>query len=34
MFAMATLALTPVLVFFLIFQRRITDGISTTGLKG
>jgi multiple sugar transport system permease protein len=34
MFAMATLALIPVLTFFLIFQRRITDGISTTGLRG
>jgi multiple sugar transport system permease protein len=34
MFAMGTLALTPVLVFFLIFQHRITDGISTTGLRG
>jgi multiple sugar transport system permease protein len=34
MFAMGTLALVPVLAFFLIFQRRITDGISTTGLRG
>jgi multiple sugar transport system permease protein len=34
MFAMATLSLIPVLVFFLVFQRRITEGISTTGLKG
>ncbi len=34
MFAMATLSLVPVLVFFLVFQRRITEGISTTGLKG
>jgi multiple sugar transport system permease protein len=34
MFAMATLALVPVLTFFLIFQRRITEGISTTGLRG
>lgn len=33
MFAMATLALVPVFVFFLVFQRRITEGISTTGLK-
>jgi multiple sugar transport system permease protein len=32
--AMATLALVPVLVFFVVFQRRITDGISTTGLPG
>jgi multiple sugar transport system permease protein len=34
MFAMATLAIVPVVTFFLIFQRRITEGISTTGLKG
>jgi multiple sugar transport system permease protein len=34
MFAMGTLALVPVLTFFLIFQRRITEGISTTGLRG
>jgi multiple sugar transport system permease protein len=34
MLAMATLSLVPVLTFFLFFQRRITDGISTTGLRG
>jgi len=34
MLAMATLSLIPVLAFFLVFQRRITDGISTTGLRG
>jgi multiple sugar transport system permease protein len=34
MFAMATLSILPVLGFFLAFQRRITEGISTTGLKG
>ncbi|SEG95322.1 multiple sugar transport system permease protein [Nonomuraea solani] len=34
MLAMAVLSLIPVLGFFLIFQRRITEGISTTGLKG
>jgi multiple sugar transport system permease protein len=34
MLAMATLSLVPVLAFFLVFQRRITDGISTTGLRG
>jgi multiple sugar transport system permease protein len=34
MLAMATLALVPVLVFFLAFQRRITEGVSTTGLTG
>ena len=34
MFAMATLSLIPVVTFFLVFQKRITEGISTTGLKG
>ncbi|MEV0384700.1 carbohydrate ABC transporter permease [Nonomuraea sp. NPDC050643] len=34
MLAMAVLSLIPILGFFLIFQRRITEGISTTGLKG
>jgi multiple sugar transport system permease protein len=34
MFAMATLSLVPIFAFFLFFQRRITEGISTTGLKG
>jgi multiple sugar transport system permease protein len=34
MLAMATLSLVPVLTFFLVFQRRITEGISTTGLQG
>jgi multiple sugar transport system permease protein len=34
MFAMATLSLVPVVTFFLVFQKRITEGISTTGLKG
>jgi multiple sugar transport system permease protein len=34
MFAMAVLSLVPILVFFLVFQRRITEGISTTGMKG
>ncbi|MEU7835900.1 carbohydrate ABC transporter permease [Nonomuraea sp. NPDC049129] len=34
MLAMAVLSLVPILGFFLIFQRRITEGISTTGLKG
>ena len=33
MFAMSTVALAPVFVFFLVFQRQITEGISTTGLK-
>ncbi|MFI7125812.1 carbohydrate ABC transporter permease [Nonomuraea sp. NPDC050153] len=34
MLAMGVLSLIPILGFFLIFQRRITEGISTTGLKG
>lgn len=34
MFAMATLALIPVTVVFLIFQRRLVEGVATTGLKG
>jgi multiple sugar transport system permease protein len=32
--AMATLSLVPMLAFLLFFQRRITEGISTTGLRG
>lgn len=32
--AMAVLALLPVLIFFIIFQRFIVDGVSTQGLKG
>lgn len=34
MLAMATLSLLPMLLFFLVFQRRITEGIATTGLRG
>ena len=34
MFAMAALSLIPVLLVFFIFQRHISEGISTTGLKG
>ena len=34
MFAMATLALIPTTVVFLIFQRRLVEGVATTGLKG
>jgi multiple sugar transport system permease protein len=33
MFAMATLALVPIFAFFLLFQRLIVEGISTTGIK-
>lgn len=32
--AMAVLALLPVLLFFIIFQRHIVDGVATQGLKG
>lgn len=34
MFAMASLALAPIFVFFLLFQRLIVEGISTTGIRG
>ena len=34
MFAMTTLSLLPVLLVFLFFQRRLVEGIATTGLKG
>lgn len=34
MFAMATLALIPVTVVFVIFQRFIVEGVVTTGIKG
>lgn len=34
MFAMSTLSLLPVLALFLVFQNYITEGISTSGLKG
>ena len=34
MFAMSVLALVPVLLFFLAFQRYLVDGVATSGLKG
>lgn len=34
MFAMSVLALIPVLLFFLVFQRYLVDGVATSGLKG
>jgi multiple sugar transport system permease protein len=34
MFAMSVLALVPVLLFFLVFQRYLVDGVATSGLKG
>ncbi|XNQ43183.1 carbohydrate ABC transporter permease [Georgenia phoenicis] len=32
--AMAVLALVPVLLFFILFQRHIVEGVATQGLKG
>jgi multiple sugar transport system permease protein len=32
--AMAVLALVPVLLFFLVFQRYLVEGVATQGLKG
>jgi multiple sugar transport system permease protein len=32
--AMAVLALVPVLLFFIIFQRHLVEGVATQGLKG
>ncbi|HEX4208140.1 MAG TPA: carbohydrate ABC transporter permease, partial [Ktedonobacteraceae bacterium] len=34
LFAMAFLSLIPIFGFFLLFQRLLTEGISTSGLKG
>ena len=34
MFAMSVLSLLPVLLFFVLFQRMIIEGISTSGIKG
>ncbi|MBZ9937524.1 carbohydrate ABC transporter permease [Mesorhizobium sp. BR1-1-16] len=34
MFAMTTLSLVPVILVFAFFQRRLVEGIATTGLKG
>jgi multiple sugar transport system permease protein len=33
-FAMGTLSLMPILIVFLLFQKHLVEGISTTGLKG
>ncbi len=33
LFAMSTLTLVPVFVFFLVFQRLLIEGIATTGMK-
>ncbi len=34
LFAMSTLALAPIFVFFLLFQRLIIEGVAMSGLKG
>lgn len=34
MFAMSTLALAPTLICFLVFQKRLVEGLATTGMKG
>jgi multiple sugar transport system permease protein len=34
LFAMSLLSLLPIFAFFLAFQRLLTEGISTTGMKG
>jgi multiple sugar transport system permease protein len=34
LFAMSVVALIPVLLFFVIFQRLLIEGIATTGMKG
>lgn len=34
MFAMSVLSLLPVLIIFVVFQRYLVEGISTTGMKG
>ncbi|WP_376745607.1 carbohydrate ABC transporter permease [Paenibacillus sedimenti] len=34
MFAMSTLSLVPIFIVFIIFQKYIVEGISTSGLKG
>ena len=34
LFAMSTLTLLPVFIFFLFFQRLLIEGVATTGLKG
>lgn len=34
LFAMTTVSLIPVFIVFMIFQRRLIEGIATTGLKG
>jgi len=33
LFAMSTVALIPILIFFLLFQRLLIEGVATTGMK-
>jgi multiple sugar transport system permease protein len=34
LFAMSVLSLVPIIGFFLIFQRMLIEGASTSGIKG
>ncbi|ANP51250.1 ABC-type glycerol-3-phosphate transport system permease component [Streptomyces griseochromogenes] len=34
MFAMSTLALLSTLICFLVFRKRLVEGLATTGMKG
>jgi multiple sugar transport system permease protein len=34
MFAMSVVSLIPTLIVFVVFQRRIVEGIATTGVRG
>jgi multiple sugar transport system permease protein len=34
LFAMSIVSLVPVFVFFILAQRQLVEGISTSGLKG
>lgn len=34
MFAMSTLTLLPTLICFLVFQKRLVEGLATSGMKG
>lgn len=33
MFAMSVVAILPIIIFFAVFQRRLVDGVATSGLK-
>ena len=34
LFAMSLISLLPIFVVFIVFQRRLVEGLATTGLKG